>query len=146
VPRKEGVFAFEDAAGGGPVPMDRGLVGANGSSKIVSVWARRVFIVGRGESRHNSAGFEGVLRGSIPEDEWWRSSFLWSSRRLLNQFAQNWRTSLGLSRWIVLFRSFRRVAYSVGRPCWEGLDITAGGRRGVVRTAVVDGKYWGEER
>jgi hypothetical protein len=50
--RKDGVFALDDKAGGGPVPIDRGLVGANGSSKIVSVCARRVFIVGRGESTH----------------------------------------------------------------------------------------------
>jgi hypothetical protein len=82
---------------------------------------------------------EGGLRGSIPEEEWLRSSFLWSSRRLLNQFAQNWRTSLGLSRWIVLFRSFRRVVYSIGRLCWEGLDIVAGGRKRIARTAVGDG-------
>jgi hypothetical protein len=47
--------------------------------------------------------------------EWFINSVLWSSRRLLNQFAQNWRTSRGLSRWIVRFRSLRRAVYSAGR-------------------------------
>ena len=53
------------------------------------------------------------VRGS--RVEWFINSVLWSSRRLLNQFAQNWRTSRGLSRWIVRFRSLRRVVYSAGR-------------------------------
>ncbi len=39
---------MDDDAGGGPwdVPIERGEVGAKGSSKIVSVCARRVLIVG----------------------------------------------------------------------------------------------------
>ena len=42
------MFAVEDDAGGGP--PERGDVGAKGSSKIVSVCARRVLICGTEES------------------------------------------------------------------------------------------------
>jgi hypothetical protein len=41
----------DEAAGGGP--EDRGEVGANGSSKIVSVWALRVLICGTVESANH---------------------------------------------------------------------------------------------
>ena len=41
----------DEAAGGGPA--ERGEVGANGSSKIVSVWARRVLIWGTVESTNH---------------------------------------------------------------------------------------------
>ena len=50
------VAAFEPelAAGGGPA--ERGEVGAKGSSKIVSVWARRVGICGTGWSTQKQRG------------------------------------------------------------------------------------------
>jgi hypothetical protein len=46
-----GMFAEEEDAGGGP--PERGEVGAKGSSKIVSVCARRVFIGAKEESMIN---------------------------------------------------------------------------------------------
>ena len=42
------MFEVEEDAGGGPA--ERGEVGAKGSSKIVSVCARRTFICGTAES------------------------------------------------------------------------------------------------
>jgi len=51
VPVGGGLFAEEEDAGGGP--PERGDVGAKGSSKIVSVCARRVFIGAKEESTVN---------------------------------------------------------------------------------------------
>ena len=51
VPVGGGLFAEADNAGGGP--PERGEVGAKGSSKIVSVCARRVFIGAKEESTIN---------------------------------------------------------------------------------------------
>lgn len=46
---ERGMFDRDEAAGGGPA--ERGEVGAKGSSKIVSVWALRVFMCGTAESK-----------------------------------------------------------------------------------------------
>jgi hypothetical protein len=75
--------------------IERGEVGAKGSSKMVSLCARRVFIAGSGESNRQSVAERVGRRGS--REVVCRRSVLCSSRRLLNQFAQNWSTSRGFS-------------------------------------------------
>lgn len=80
-------------------------------------------------SQQNWRG-NGGLRGS--REEWWMSSIRWSSRRLLNQFAQNWRMSRGRSRWMVRFSSLSKLVYSVGSPEEDEVEVEVGGGADIV--------------
>lgn len=77
----------DEAAGGGP--EDRGEVGANGSSKIVSVWALRVLICGTVESanhRSTTTVRTGLLIGTMKVVVWIVGGFTWVIRRMMNEF------------------------------------------------------------
>jgi hypothetical protein len=76
----------DEAAGGGP--EDRGEVGAKGSSKIVSVWARRVLICGTVESANHrsTTARTDLLMETIKVVMWIVRGFTWIIRRMMNEF------------------------------------------------------------